>query len=260
MCFLRYRNKEKSDRINHHPGRYPAVGVFLSSTRQALSRNNKFPACLGVPQRCLFVQPMATTLTTIGLSGGIATGKSTCCRILRQLEPRTVIFDADDCVRHLYGNSAVIADLERHFGNEMYGPDGTVDKSFLRARAFSCPADKLFLEQVFHPKVREECLALLKKTLKNNASRLFVADIPLLFESGFDFGQSANFLVATSRNTQIDRLKRRNNWNDETVEAVLSSQIPIDAKLSLADVVFWNEGSEVVLEDQCRRFLRSLAA
>ena len=125
-------------------------------------------------------------------------------------------------------------------------------------RLFTEPDSKKFLEQVFHPRVRKECLALLEREARNLATRLFVADIPLLFESGFDFGQSANLLVATSRKTQIDRLKNRNDWGDNTVEAVLSSQMSIDAKLALADMVFWNEGPERMLRNQCRRFLQSL--
>ncbi len=78
------------------------------------------------------------------------------------------------------------------------------------------------------------------------------------YENGFDFGQSANLLVATSRETQIDRLKNRNAWDDNTVEAVLTSQMPIEAKLTLADMVFWNEGPVEILRNQCRRFLRSI--
>ncbi len=196
----------------------------------------------------------------IGLTGGIATGKSTCCAILRELQPDTVVFDADRCVRELYTRPDVIAALLEYFGDGMLDPKGGADKAFLRARAFSCPADRRFLEKVFHPRVRKECLALLEKTATNASSRLFVADVPLLFENGFEFGQSANFLVATSKTTQIDRLKSRNNWDDKTVQAVLASQMPIDAKLTMADVVFWNEGPRHVLETQCRRFLRALGS
>ena len=125
-------------------------------------------------------------------------------------------------------------------------------------RLFPSPTAKNSLSRFFIPRVRKECLALLEREARNPAARLFVADIPLLFESGFDFGQSANLLVATSRKTQIDRLKNRNDWGDNTVEAVLSSQMSIDAKLALADMVFWNEGPERMLRNQCRRFLQSL--
>ncbi len=201
---------------------------------------------------------MKSKLTTIGLTGGIATGKSTCCSILRELCPATVVFDADACVAQLYADAEIIEQIGRYFGDAVFNDDGSVNKAWLRSRAFSDANAQHFLEQVFHPRVRKECLALLNLEAKNHASRLFVADIPLLFENGFDFGQSVNLLVATGRKTQIDRLKKRNDWDDVMVEAVLSAQMPIDAKLNLADIVFWNEGSEQVLRNQCHRFLQSL--
>ena len=198
-------------------------------------------------------------LQIIALTGGIATGKSTCCVMFQQLSPETVVFDADACVRKLYAEPELIDALVLHFGQEIEDIDGGINKAWLRDRAFSDPETRKFLEQVFHPRVRKECLALLRQTAKKPSSRLFVADIPLLFESGFDFGQSANLLVATSRETQIDRLKNRNEWDDDTVEAVLASQMPIESKLALADVIFWNEGPEQMLRNQCDRFLRSVS-
>ncbi len=201
---------------------------------------------------------MAPELHVIGLTGGIATGKSTCCRMLQEIFPETLLFDADACVKRLYEKEEVVSELEAYFGHSLLLPDGGIDKARLRQRVFTETAAKAFLEQVFHPRVHEECLALLSQAARNHSSRLFVADVPLLFEIGFDFGQSANLLVATGRKTQVDRLKNRNAWNDDTVEAMLSSQMPIDAKLALADVVFWNEGPLEILRAQCRRFVQSL--
>ncbi|MGE9269850.1 MAG: dephospho-CoA kinase [Verrucomicrobiales bacterium] len=201
---------------------------------------------------------MSQHLQVIGLSGGIATGKSTCAEVLQQLLPDMVLFDADRCVRELYQSEKVLRLLAQHFGPGVVLEQGGADKAYLRRRAFSSSDDKAFLEGLFHPLVREECLALLDRTITKGASRLFVADVPLLFENGFDFGQSANLLVATSRNTQVDRLKTRNKWDDKTVQAVLSSQMPIDAKFPLADVVIWNEGPVESLHRQCRCYLRSL--
>lgn len=200
---------------------------------------------------------MGSDLTILALTGGIATGKSTCCAVMQELSSEIVIFDADRSVAQAYSDPEVVDLLGSHFGPNVYGECGVIDKSWLRARVFSHSDDRKFLEQVFHPRVRKDCLALLAQEAKNPATRLFVADIPLLFESGFEFGQSANLLVATSRQTQIDRLKNRNGWDDDTVEAVLSSQMSIEAKLQMADVVFWNEGPEQMLRNQCRRFLQS---
>lgn len=205
----------------------------------------------------MLVPLMEFPLTIVGLGGGIATGKSTCCRMFRELSAGTVVFDADAWVRKLYSDPEVVGALVTHFGSIVKDAAGIIDKTYLRQQAFSDPLQKQFLEQVFHPRVRKECLALLEKTASHSLSRLFVADIPLLFENGFDFGQSTNLLVATSRETQIDRLKNRNAWDDNTVEAVLASQMPIEAKLALADVVFWNEGPVEMLRNQCNRFLQS---
>lgn len=201
---------------------------------------------------------MPTNLTIVGLTGGIATGKSTCCRCLAELSSEVVLFDADRCVASLYDDPSVQAELVEYFGSDLRCLDGSLDRGLLRNRAFSDSESKRFLEQVFHPRVRKECLALLDETAKRGASRLFVADIPLLFESGFDFGQSANLLVATSQKTQVSRLKSRNAWDDDTVDGVLRSQMPVDAKLKLADVVFWNEGPRDILNSQCCRYLASL--
>ena len=150
------------------------------------------------------------------------------------------------------------AEIVERFGQDVMLPDGRLDKVRLRDHVFSDPSAKAFLEDVFHPRVREECLALLQESAKKNVSRLFVADIPLLFENGFDFGQSGNLLVATRRQTQVERLKSRNAWTDKTVQAVISAQMPLEKKIILADVVFWNEGPRGMLESQCARYLRSL--
>lgn len=194
----------------------------------------------------------------IGLTGGIATGKSTCCRLLCEMFPELVLFDADASVAGLYQKPEVVAGIAGRFGSSIVGDDGMINRGALGRLVFADPDARLFLEQLFHPMVKKECLALLAETAKKGASRLFVADIPLLFEGGFDFGQSANLLVATSRKTQVSRLKSRNAWDDDTVNGVIRSQMPIEAKLKLADVVFWNEGPVEILASQCRRYLASM--
>lgn len=201
---------------------------------------------------------MKRNLEIIGLSGGIATGKSTCVGIFQCLLPECVVFDADISVKRLYASRDVREQLTEYFGQQIVLRDGGIDKDVLRRQVFENLEAKAFLESVFHPKVREECLALLEKTSKRGMSRLFVADIPLLFENGFDFGQSANLLVTTHKKTQIERLKNRNAWSDKTMQAVVAAQMPLENKILLADVVFWNEGPVEVLKNQCHRFLRSL--
>jgi dephospho-CoA kinase len=87
---------------------------------------------------------------------------------------------------------------------------------------------------------------------------MFIADVPLLFESGFDFGYESSLLVATTRETQLERLKSRDGHDDALAEAMLNAQLPISEKVDCADVVFWNEGPEQVLRRQIFRFLETL--
>jgi transcription termination factor Rho len=75
-----------------------------------------------------------------------------------------------------------------------------------------------------------------------------------LFEKGFDFGQTQVLVVASSRSTQIQRLKARNGFNDQLIESILAAQLPLQEKTSRADVVFWNDGPQAVLRSQVRRF------
>jgi len=201
---------------------------------------------------------MTIKLHVIAITGGIATGKSTCCRLIKEILPETLFFDADLCVAKLYGCCEVLEELQGYFGAKVIHDNGAVNKTYLRGRAFEYAEDKMFLEHVFHPRVMKECLALLAESTRNASSRLFVADIPLLFEGGFDLGQSTNLLLATSRATQAKRLKIRNAWDDNTVEAVLNSQMPIEAKFVLADVIIWNEGPLEMLRSQIQRFIQEM--
>jgi transcription termination factor Rho len=196
-------------------------------------------------------------MTSIALTGGIATGKSTVCDLLREYLPGAVIFDCDAAVRRLLEADAGVATaLCLAFGAEVLDGSGRVDREFLRGRIFADEAARLQLEAILHPRVREECLDSLAQAAKKGAE-LFVADVPLLFEKGFDCGQTQVLVVATSRSTQIQRLKARSGFDDRLIESILATQLPIQEKMSRADVVFWNEGPPAVLRSQVRRFAQA---
>jgi transcription termination factor Rho len=120
------------------------------------------------------------------------------------------------------------------------------------------PPARKDLEAIIHPRVREECLESLASARKLGAS-LFVADIPLLFENAFCFGQDGNLLVAAGLPTRRKRLRDRSGLDDTTAESILAAQMPQEEKILRADHVFWNEGPPLVLEAQLMRFLQSHA-
>ena len=196
-------------------------------------------------------------MRVMALTGGIASGKSTVCRLLRECLPSVVIFDCDAAVRRMLEVDAdIIAVVASSFGPESLDRQGRVDRHFLRGRVFADDAARSQLETIIHPRVLQECLDSLSQAAQSGAT-LFVADIPLFFEKGLDFGQEQVIVVASSRATQIQRLKARSGFDESMIEAILAAQLPTDEKIRRADVVFWNEGPPVVLKAQIRRFSQS---
>ena len=196
-------------------------------------------------------------MRVFGLTGGIATGKSTCVQFLRSLDPHVVIFEADQCVADLYLRDQVAAALVGLVGESAYLENNELNRPYLRERMFAEPELRLEMQNLIHPLVRKECLVSLEIASKMRATTSFIADVPLLFEGGFDFGQDANLVVAVSRETQEQRLIMRSGFDVATVHAILEAQLPISHKQKCADVVFWNEGPKSVLEAQLKRFIEN---
>ncbi|MGB6222557.1 transcription termination factor Rho [Haloferula sp.] len=194
-------------------------------------------------------------MLVLGLTGGIASGKSTACDMLKALCPKLGFFDSDRCVRALLETHREVEnEVAAVFGDSCRLPAGGVDRSALRAIVFGDSGAREQLEKILHPRVQEECLESLESARKLS-SPLFVADVPLLFETDFDFGQALNLLVATSWDTQLERLKQRNGFDDALARSILAAQMGAEEKIRRADVVFWNEGPRDQLRSQLTRFL-----
>lgn len=194
----------------------------------------------------------------MALTGGIATGKSTFCRMLREECPDVAVFDCDASVDRLLGVPGVVDRIREALGSAVVDAEGRLRRDVVRTLVFGNSGRRRDLEAILHPLVREECLEFKAQTARQGVSPLFVADVPLLFEGGFDYGHEKSLLVATTRGTQVARLKSRNGFDDMMVEAILGAQWPVEDKIAPADVVFWNEGPESVLRRQLLRFLPTL--
>ena len=188
------------------------------------------------------------------LTGGIACGKSTTCELLQEFLPGVVIFDCDRSVsRLLDSDERVAGQILGTFGVDSVDAEGRVNRGFLRAQVFENAAKRAKLEEILHPRVMEECLASRDEAAKQGAD-LFVADVPLFFEKGLDIGQQSVLVVATSRDTQVQRLKARGGFDDSLIDSMIAAQLPVSDKMSRADVVFWNEGEPETLRRQVQRF------
>lgn len=197
-------------------------------------------------------------MLTLALTGGIATGKSTAVCHFQEFAPDIVVFDSDESVKDLLKTREVISELSEIFGVRIIDEaTGGIIRENLRSEVFENEEKRKKLEGVLHPRVRQECLALKEKAAKQGA-RCFLADVPLLFENDFDFGYDQAITVATSRATQIARLKARNDWDDDLIESVLAAQLPLEEKTARADIVFWNDGAPDVLKAQIKRFCKIL--
>jgi dephospho-CoA kinase len=191
----------------------------------------------------------------LGLTGGIATGKSTATRFLADRADFRV-FDADACVHELLSaDAAIIASVRRSFGLTPFDFPTPIDRAALRQLVFADPAARRQLEEILHPVVRQQWQALRAVCLAERRS--FLADIPLLFETGASSHFDTTILVAASPATQRARLGAR-GLTPDCIEGMLASQWPIGQKIPLADHVIWNDGSPAELERQCSLLLDQL--
>ena len=177
----------------------------------------------------------------IGLTGGIASGKSTVSQYL--YSKGAVILDADRIAHELTepGGRLYKAYLD-HFGAAILFPDGRINRAAVGKRVFSRPFEKQWLDSVSHPLILEEIerRILIKK---EEQPALIVLDIPLLFETGWDKMAEENCLVYVDEDVQLERLMLRNGYSREEAAARIRAQMPLQEKKKWADRLIDNNGS-----------------
>lgn len=195
-------------------------------------------------------------LMLLGLTGGIATGKSTMAAELLRMRPPWVFFDADRCVHDLLAkDSAVGAEIRETFGDSAMRPETGVDRKALGAMVFADAAARKALEGILHPRVRARWQHLATRCRAEGQD--FLADIPLLFETGAEAHFDATVVVAASEEVQRRRLADR-GISDETAVAMLRSQWPLASKIEQATFVAWNDGTRDNLSTQSALLVESL--
>lgn len=168
----------------------------------------------------------------LGLTGSIATGKSTTLRAFADLG--IPVFSADEAVHELYGGEAV-APVSAVFPG--VAPNGFVDRSELSRQLLLHPEKLRSLEAVVHPLVRRRVAEFFRRAEASGAP-LAVVDIPLLFENGVDWGLDAVAVTVVDEAEQRRRVLARPGMTVEKLEAILARQMPQDEKRQRADYVF----------------------
>ena len=191
----------------------------------------------------------------IGLTGGIASGKSTVTSYLR--EKGYPVIDADRVVHDLQApGGALYRILVEHFGREILNESGELDRAVLGQQIFSNPSERDWSNRVQGQLIRE-ALAVARDR-QAAQSDLFFMDIPLLIEQGYEEWFEAVWLVAVSKETQLKRLMERNHLSEVEAQERIVSQMPLEAKRSHADLVLDNNGDLAALYAQLNAALEQL--
>lgn len=192
-----------------------------------------------------------------GLTGGIATGKSTVSAYLEQAG--AVIVDADKIARQVVQKEQPawrkIVDV---FGASILLADGEINRIFLGEIIFNDPDQKRILNRIVHPEVRLETSARLVEIEKNQPDSLVILDVPLLIESGMNTGLSEIIVVYIPEPLQIERLKLRDGLSQEQALARIHSQMPIDEKRKYASRLIDNSGTRENTRRQTMDIYRQL--
>lgn len=194
----------------------------------------------------------------VGLTGGIASGKSTVSRLLR--ERGAPIVDADQIVHQLQApGSPLLAEIAGAFGPTVIRPDGSLDRPRLGSIVFADPAKRHQLEAIVHPPVRAQIWAEAERHERAGAPAV-ILDIPLLIEGGWQERLDRVWLVWVDATTQVERLMARDGLPREGALARIGAQMPLDQKRAFADLVIDNTGPLTETEAQVDQAWRSLLA
>ena len=188
----------------------------------------------------------------IGITGGIASGKSTVTNFLRQRGFQVV--DADALVHQLQKpGDRLFKALVQHFGQEIILENGELNRPLLASLIFSNTEEREWSKRTQGEIIREE-LASLRDNLAQQES-IFFMDIPLLFEQDYSSWFDETWLVYVDRDVQLKRLMKRDQLSKELAEARLSAQWPLEEKKGLASQVIDNNGSQDQLLAQVNSLL-----
>lgn len=194
----------------------------------------------------------------VGLTGGIASGKSTVAAMLRDLGAAVV--DADALAREVVepGRPA-LAEIVARFGPDVLTPEGRLDRPKLAAIVFRDDRARRDLNAITHPRIAA-LAAEQSRRLAEAGAPLVIYEAALLVENGLHRGLSALVVVAVPEAVQIERLVRRDGLSEEEARARLAAQLPLDEKVKVADFVIDNAGSLADTRAQVERVYRALLA
>lgn len=189
----------------------------------------------------------------IGLTGGIASGKSTVSKIFRELGAE--IIDADIKAKEISEREDVVKEIGNIFGKEVINSEGKIDRLKIKEIVFNNKEKLKKLNDLIHPKVMEEFKKIKENTGKND---IIIFDVPLLFESGMDKMCDKIILVFTDKKIQIKRMLERDGITEELAEKIINSQMSLEEKLNKSQIHLENNGTLEDLREKSETIYREL--
>ena len=199
----------------------------------------------------------SAAMILVGLTGGIATGKSTVAGMFKRCG--ATVIDADALAREVVEpGKPAWREIVKTFGKDVINPDRTLNRQALGVMVFGHPAKLRRLERIIHPRVAREQIRLTKQAARNDPKTVVIYDVPLLFEAGIDTRVDTTIVVTADRATQIARLKKRNGLSRAEALRRIKSQMPLTEKRRRAD--YWLNGTLPLLrlKQQVRLLHQSL--
>lgn len=195
-------------------------------------------------------------MKTLGVTGGIGSGKTTVCRMLEELGAS--VFYADDVAKRLMvDDEKVRNEILEAFGMESYRPDGTLNRPYIAQTIFEDSSLVDRINQIVHPRVfaafEEE-----RKKAERAGFPLLVQEAALIFETGADRHLDAVAVVDSPQETRVRRVVDRDGVTPDQVRARMAHQLPPDVLRTRADYVIVNEGSPELLRKEVENLYRTL--
>jgi dephospho-CoA kinase len=177
----------------------------------------------------------------LGITGGIACGKSLICHFFRELG--AAVLSADELAREaVRPGEQAFKEIVEHFGKEILTGEGTIDRARLAEMIFLIPAERQQLNQITHPAIGDIADRRISELRKDPAVPLIIYEAPLLFEAKAEERVDLILVVAATPEQQLERLMHRDNLSREEALLRISAQMPLAEKISRADILVENNG------------------
>lgn len=201
----------------------------------------------------------SAAMILVGLTGGIATGKTTVANMFMRCG--AIVIDADALAREVVRpGKPAWREIVKTFGRNVLNPDGTINRQTLGHIVFGSRIKLRLLERIIHPRVARLQAQLTRQAARKTPDAVVIYDVPLLFEAGIDKRFDKTIVVTADRKKQIARLRTRNGLTRAVALQRIRSQMPLSKKARKADYLLDGSLSKSVLRRTVRQLYRTLRA